>query len=108
MKNYTEDEIIVCTYIARFGRDEFIENEVEIIQRRSLSSIKMKIQNIAAMIDEAGAETSDQVSKLSGLPTGQKGRKTNWDIVKQYVYMPKYEHRERCLQVLNSAIPKYS
>lgn len=53
MRNlYTEKEIVVCTYIARFGRNDFNENDIVKIKSRSLSSIKMKVQNIAAMIDE--------------------------------------------------------
>lgn len=83
MRNlYTENEIIVCAYIARFGRDDFNESDIEKIANRSLSSIKMKVQNIAAMLDESGVKTSDQVSKLTDLPAGQTGRKTNWDVVK--------------------------
>ncbi|WP_300462745.1 hypothetical protein [Desulfobacula sp.] len=102
MRNlFTEDEIVVCTYIARFGRENLTEDDVVRIKSRSLSSIKMKVQNIAAMLDEAGVDTSDQVSKLTGLPTGQTGRKTNWDVVKQYVILPKDEHRRRCNDILS-------
>lgn len=102
MKNlYTENEIIVCTYISRFGYNDFTESDVEKITNRSLSSIKMKVQNIASMLDESGAETSDQVSKLTGLPAGQTGRKTNWDIVKNYKQLPKSEHRKKCLEILS-------
>ncbi|MDO8836726.1 MAG: hypothetical protein Q7V01_14090 [Vicinamibacterales bacterium] len=102
MRNlYTENEIVVCTYVARFGRDDFTENDVVKIKGRSLSSIKMKVQNIAAMLDEAGANTSDQVSKLTGLPVGQTGRKTNWDVVKQYKTLPKDEHQKRCISILS-------
>lgn len=103
MRNlYTEDEIIVCTYIARFGRYDFTEHDVVKITNRSLSSIKMKVQNIASMLDEAGAKTSDQVSKLTGLPTGQTGRKTNWGVVKQYLTLPKDEHRKRCIAIISN------
>lgn len=98
---YTENEIIVCTYIARFGRDDFSENDIVEIKKRSLSSIKMKVQNIASMLHEAGVKTSGEISKLTGLPTGQRGRKTNWDIVKQYIKMPKDEHRKRCLDIIS-------
>lgn len=100
-KLYTENEIIVCTYIARFGNDDFSEHDVVKITNRSLSSIKMKVQNIAAMLNEAGAKTSDQVSKLTGLPQGQTGRKTNWNVVKQYQTLPKDEHRKRCSAILS-------
>ena len=100
MRNsYTENEIIVCAYIARFGRDDFKESDVVRIKNRSLSSIKMKVQNIAAMLDEEGFSYSQKVSRLSGLPTGQTGRRTNWDIVKQYTNMPKAVHKSRCDEI---------
>ena len=103
MRNlYTENEIVVCTYIARFGRDDFNEHDIVKIKSRSLSSIKMKVQNIAAMLDESGAQTSNEVPKLTGLPEGQSGRKTNWDIVKQYVNFPQNEHRKKCIDILNN------
>lgn len=102
MRNlYTENEIVVCTYIARFGRDDFKENDIQKLQNRSLSSIIMKVQNIAAMLDESGAKTCDQISKLTGLPAGQTGRKTNWDVVKLYASMPKEEHRKKCIGIFN-------
>ncbi len=101
MRNlYTESEIVVCTYIARFGRNDFTEEDIVKINNRSLSSIKMKVQNIASMIDEFGGKTSDQVSKLTGLPEGQTGRKTNWDVVKLYVNLPQNEHRKKCVEIL--------
>ena len=103
MRNlYTEDEIIVCSYIARFGRCDFDEGDVEKIKKRSLSSIKMKVQNIASMLEEEGFECSKEVSKLTGLPHGLKGRRTNWDIVKRYANMPKDKHREICVTILSS------
>ena len=98
MKNlYTEKEIILCAYIARFGRDDFNESHVVRIKNRSLSSIKMKVQNIAAMIEEEGYECNESVSKLKGLPTGQTGRRTNWDIVKKYVDLCRADHKRECM-----------
>ena len=102
MRNlYTEDEIIVCSYIARFGRSDFDETDVEKIRKRSLSSIKIKLKNIASMLDEEGFKYSNEVSILTGLPAGQKGRRTNWDIVKRYANLPKEEHRKKCLSILS-------
>ncbi len=77
---FTKDEITLCTYIARFGKREFDENDIQKLKERSISSIKMKVQNIASMLDEKGFETNDKVSKLTGKPHGEKWRKTNWDI----------------------------
>jgi hypothetical protein len=102
MRNlYTENEIIVCAYIARFGRNDFKESDVVRTKNRSLSSIKMKVQNIAAMLDEEGFEYSDEVSRLTGLPAGQKGRRTNWDIVRLYAKTPKTNHYKKCVTILS-------
>ena len=49
---FTKDEIILCTYLARFGKQEFDENDIQKLKARSISSIKMKVQNIASMLDE--------------------------------------------------------
>ena len=39
---YTKEEIILCTYIARFGRENFNENDIHRLNERSVSSIKME------------------------------------------------------------------
>lgn len=80
-KLYTKEEIILCTYIARYGRREFDENNIHLLENRSISSIKMKVQNIASMLYEEGFNVHHEVSKLTGKPPGEKGRRTNWEIV---------------------------
>lgn len=99
---YSENEIILCTYIARFGRNDFSEKDIVKIKNRSLDSIRMKVQNIAAMLNEAGVETSDQISKLTGLPAGQTGRKTNWSQVKQCLNLSHEEHKSKCINILEN------
>jgi hypothetical protein len=97
---FKKDEIILCTYIARFGRNEFDENSISRLKDRSVSSVKMKVQNIAAMLDEEGYTTHENVSKLSGKTTGEKGRKTNWDIVVNFLYQNKQELLGECLKII--------
>lgn len=65
---YTLPEITFCTFIARFGRSHLDEADIHNFSGRSLSSIKMKVQNIASMLHEAGYPTSDSVSRLTGKP----------------------------------------
>ncbi len=60
---FTKDEITLCTYLARFGKREFDENDIQKLKSRSISSIKMKVQNIASMLDEEGFETNNKVLK---------------------------------------------
>ena len=36
---YTKEEIILCTYIARFGRTEFSESDIHKLKERSVGSI---------------------------------------------------------------------
>jgi actin-related protein len=97
---FTKDEITLCTYIARFGKREFDENDIQKLKERSISSIKMKVQNIASMLDENGFETDDNVSKLTGKPPGVKGRKTNWDIVSKLADLKKQDLLSLCQKII--------
>jgi hypothetical protein len=95
-KTYTEREIILCTYVAMYGYGFFDEKSISKFGDRSRSSIKMKIQNIAAMLDEEKIPRSSDIRPLSGVTTGKCGRRTNWDIVNQLVNMDKYIFEEKC------------
>ncbi|PWG04447.1 hypothetical protein [Polaribacter aquimarinus] len=97
---FTKDEITLCTYIARFGKNEFDENDIHKLKSRSVSSIKMKVQNIASMLDEEGFKTNDNISKLTGKPPGQKGRRTNWDTVNNLTDLNKHEFLSMCQKII--------
>ena len=99
-KLFTKNEIVLCTYIARFGRDYFDEKRICCIENRSESSVKMKVQNIAAMLNEEGLPHSPEVSCLSGVTTGKEGRRTNWDIIKELVNQEKQEMKAMCKEIL--------
>ena len=60
----------------------------------------MKVQNIAAMLREEGYEYSSEVSCLSGVPTGEKGRRTNWNIVANLTDIERGPLSERCKTIL--------
>ncbi|CAI2296009.1 TPA: hypothetical protein ACN310_004500 [Vibrio parahaemolyticus] len=96
---YTLPEIVFCTYIARFGRSQFNETDIKDFSGRSLSSIKMKVQNIASMIDEAGYKASNQVRLLTGKTTGEKGRKTNWDDVHSLLNLSQTDLLNKCSEL---------
>ena len=98
-KLFTEQEIILCAYIAKFGRGYFNEKVVTRLENRSEASVKMKVQNIAAMLKEEGFQHSPDVSALSGVTTGEEGRRTNWDIVEQIAAISKEEHKQMCKEV---------
>jgi hypothetical protein len=101
-RNYfTKDEIVLCTYAALYDATDFGGvSRIESITHRSLDSIQMKIQNIAAMVDEAGVARSSNVSPLTGLPQGQSGRKTNWDIVEPLCKLSRQTFLQQCRHVL--------
>ena len=98
---YTEAEITLCTYIARFGR-RFIDEEriLTLFNRRPVSSIKMKVSNIAHMLYEAGYAHSHEVSPLSGKPSGETGRRTNWDVVRTLVDLTEPELSARVEEIV--------
>jgi hypothetical protein len=97
---FTDDEVVLCAYIAMHGRDAFSELMVQKITRRSLASILMKVQNIAAMLREEGYCCSAQITSLTGLPTGLKGRRTNWNFVRDLPLLDKATFLSRCYEVI--------
>lgn len=99
-KEYTDNEIVLCTYLARFGRGFINEKRISRLENRSESSIKMKVQNIAAMLHEEGYEHSNEITRLSGVTTGGQGRRTNWDVVSTLVKLEKEQLKEKCKSIL--------
>lgn len=101
---FTRDELILCIYAARYYiADIGGINAIHSLYSRSRSSIRMKIQNIVAMCDEEGISRSDQQYALTGRPKGEKGRRTNWDLLSQYVNVPREHHFRECESILNKA-----
>ena len=98
---YTDEEIILCTYIAMYGRGWLIDRKIHKLHLRSEDSIKMKVQNIASMLFEEGYEFSSEVSKLTGKPPGEKGRRTNWKLVQKLTAFSEKELKEKCRGILN-------
>jgi hypothetical protein len=102
---FTRDEVVLCTYAARFNGDDFGAVEaIHLITLRSRDSIQLKILNIAAMLDEEGIARESAVNPLSGLPTGQQGRRTNWDIVSGLVGFSRSEHLAECRRILERQV----
>jgi hypothetical protein len=103
-RNYfTTGEIVLCTYAALYdARDFGGVSEIEGITGRSPASIQMKIQNIAAMVDDAGIARSSDVSPLTGLPAGETGRRTNWEIVEPLVRLSRQAFLEHCRKIIAS------
>ena len=100
---YTEEEVILCTYAAMYSVNDFGGiNKIQSLQNRSLDSIKMKIMNIASMLDENKIErfNYDSVFPLTGLSTGRTGRKTNWNIVSKIYKLERNIFLQRCKEIL--------
>jgi hypothetical protein len=100
---FRHDEIVLCAYAARFNGDDFPGiDAIHSLLGRSRASIQMKIQNIAAMLEEQGIVRSNEVSPLSGRTTGEQGRRTNWDIVSGLLRLSREEHLAECHRILQS------
>lgn len=100
---YTIEEITLCTYAALYNDDDFGGiAAIAALTHRSIDSIKMKIQNIAAMLDENHIErfTYDTVQPLTGLPAGQTGRRTNWNIVCTLYPLDRNIFLQRCMEIV--------
>lgn len=100
---YTLDEVILCTYAALYDEKDFggIEKIYD-ITNRSISSIKMKISNIAAMLDEEGFYRESKVSPLTGTPKGSGARRTDWKTVKDLILLNKSDFLEKCFEITKS------
>ena len=100
-KRYTMDEVTLCTYAAKYDEHDFGGKEkIMVLQKRSLASITMKIQNIASMLDEHNIARHNKVSPLTGLTTGKHGRTTDWDRVKTCLSWKKEEFLKKCMQII--------
>src|SRR4051794_9373387 len=105
---FTRGEVVLCTYTARYNGDDFGGLEaIHTLTARSRDSIQLKVNNIAAMLDEEGIPRENSVSPLSGLPTGQQGRRTNWDVVSELAALTRPQHLAECHKVLQevTALP---
>jgi len=100
-KKFTRDEIVLCIYAARFDITDIGGiDAIHSLESRSRSSIRMKIQNIVSMCDEAGISRNPDQHSLSGLPTGEKGRRTNWDDLSQYSGFSREQHFIECQSII--------
>jgi hypothetical protein len=97
---YTVDEVVICAYIALYEGALLSEKKIAGIGKRSEGSIKMKVQNIAAMLDDKKVSRNAKVSALAGLPSGESGRETDWPSVQGLVALGKKEHWSKCKEII--------
>jgi hypothetical protein len=98
---FTKDEITLCTYAALFASDDFGGiNSIVTLTGRSKASIQMKIQNLAAMLDEKEIPRESSISPLTGVPHGKSGRRTNWEWVQPLTGLSKVELLNGCRAIL--------
>lgn len=98
---FTRDEIVLCIYAARYGAAEIGGiDSIHQLRRRSSSSIQMKICNIVAMCDDEGISRDPAQNALSGLTAGKRGRRTNWDVLSQYIKVPRAYHLLECQNII--------
>jgi hypothetical protein len=101
--SYTEDEVKLCTYAALYDEIEFGSvDTIHELTGRSKSSIKMKIQNIAAILDEEGIKRNKRVSALSGMPPGADGRRTNWVTIEPLTRLTRDDFRSMCRKIVDN------
>lgn len=107
-KNYfTDDEIVLCAYAALYDENEFGGvNGIRQITQRSLSSISMKIRNIAAKLDEEHISRNNQVTPLTGTPQGSKSRSTNWGVVEPLTRKRKGDFQAQCEEIIANVMPR--
>jgi hypothetical protein len=97
---YTSEDIVLCTYIARYGTGLFTESKVAAYGGRSVDSVKLKVGNIVAMLDEKGIERRPGIAPITGMPRGETGRHTNWSQVEHLVTLDKADLWAQCKNML--------
>ncbi len=100
-RRYTNDEITLCAYIARFGREEFNETDIQPISDRTLESVRRKVENIACMLDKDGFKTSEKVKKTPVSPT-RTNLRSKRGIVQMLAVAKQEEFLEACKEILKS------
>lgn len=104
-RNYFSiDEIVLCAYAAMYDAKDFGGYKIiSSVTGRSAGSILMKIRNFASLLDDEGVARMNNIRPLSGMPPGESGRKTNWDIVSSNITLPKSEFKDKCISILDKA-----
>lgn len=68
-----------------------------------MDSIKMKIKNIVSMLHERNIPRHNNITPLSGKTTGEKGRKTNWDVVEPLYPLKQEDFLAKCKAIIKKA-----
>ena len=98
---FTTNEIILCAYAALWDANDFGgTRKIAELTGRSLSSIGMKIQNMAAMFDAKNIARVSTVSPLTGTPPGQPARETHWTEIQPFLALSQEDFKTKCLQIL--------
>lgn len=98
---YTENELTLCAYAALYEQNDFGGiKAIAQITNRSAASIKMKIQNFVAMLNEEGLPCSPSIPPLSGKPHGERGRRTHWPILKPLTLLSRESLLMKCRKIL--------
>ena len=103
INSYTENEIVLCTYAALYNDSDFGgSNAIHELSKRSLPSIRLKISNIAAMLDEENIPRNKNISPLTGTAKGGKARRTDWKIVSKLVSIDRNTLLNRCKNIIDN------
>ena len=99
---YTNEEVVLCAFIALYDKGLLNTRKITSLTGRSETSIKLKVQNIAAMLDYKGIARNQSVAALTGQVRGEIGRETDWGVVEPLLQIGKDAHWKRCKEILIS------
>lgn len=96
-RRYERDEIIACAYVAMYGAADLGGIEaVAAAVHRDIGSLKLKIRNVAAMLDAHGLPRDPSIRPLTGRTSGGEPRETDWPIVQPFTRLTLQEHLAIC------------
>jgi hypothetical protein len=98
---YTPEEIVLCTYVAMYDENDLVGLTIIAgLHGRGVGSLRMKRNNIASSLDQEGIVRETTFEALSGMPRGESGRRTNWEIVEPLLELSKLDFLLLCLNIL--------
>ena len=98
---FTPEEVTLCAYIAMYDGYEFGgDKAVHYLAHRSLQSIKMRIRNIVAALDEDNVQRSANITPHKGASGNGLARRTDWHIISNLVNLPRSQFLTECRRIL--------
>lgn len=96
-RRFERQEVIVCAYVAMYGDEDLggLARAAESLNRDA-GSLRLKVQNIVAMLDVRGLPRNPTTRPLAGRTTGRPPHDTDWVVIEPFTRILRNEHLAVC------------